>query len=81
MAKENEKKVAGDINDDELENVAGGWCMSGGQSKPQKVTSAINKDIGGGNRQLITILDNGDEIHTVIGSDGNVMGSEIVRNK
>ncbi len=41
MAKENGKKVSGEINDEELENVAGGWCAFGGKSAPKEVRGLI----------------------------------------
>ena len=30
MAKDKEKKVSGEMNEEELANVAGGWCSRGG---------------------------------------------------
>ena len=39
MAKEKGKKVSGEMNAEELENVAGGWCFTGGKSAPAEVKS------------------------------------------
>ena len=41
MAKENEKKFSGEMNAEELENVAGGWCAFGGKSAPKEVRDLI----------------------------------------
>ena len=80
MAKENEKKVSGEINEEELENVAGGWCLTGGQSMPKGVKSIKRVDIGGGNYQINTTFDDGNEVQSVFGPDGKLKGSGDVFN-
>lgn len=75
MAKENEKKVSGEISSEELENVAGGFCMGKGAAK--KISSSDIKGIGGGHSVLTIKLDNGDEIQAYINPDGTLNGADI----
>ena len=79
MAKDNEKKVSGEFNEDELENVAGGFCMGKGAAK--KVSSSDIKNIGGGHSVLTLKLDNGDEIQAYINPDGTLNGADIASKK
>ena len=81
MAKENEKKVSGDMSSEELENVAGGWCLSGGVSAPKEVTSVTRKDIGGGNYEIHIVFSDGNEVRTAFDKKGNSLGSADVFNK
>ena len=59
MAKENEKKVSGDMSPEELENVAGGWCMTGGKSVPKDVKSVEQLNSGDGSFEIITTFQDG----------------------
>ncbi len=41
MAKENKNKVPGEMNAEELENVAGGWCAANGMGASKEVRDKI----------------------------------------
>ncbi len=73
MAKENEKKVSGEMNEEELENVAGGMCLWGGVSAPSDVKSAKKVENKNGTYSIVTYLKSGQEVHTVFNSDGNIL--------
>ncbi len=82
MAKENEKKVSGEINEEELENVAGGWCFTGGQSMPKGVKSIKRLEVGGGHYEISVTFNDGNEVRSVFGPDGKLAGSaDVFHNK
>lgn len=80
MAKENEKKFSEELNADELENVAGGWCASSGQAMPKGVKNIERIELGGGHYQINTTFADGNQVQSVFGPDGKLMGSGDVFN-
>ena len=66
MAKENEKKVSGGMNEEELENVAGGWCMTAGKSMPPEVKSIkkVMDNDDSGDFKIITEFKDGSSLET-----------------
>ena len=79
MAKENEKKVSGDMSPEELENVAGGWCMTGGKSVPPEVTSVQKETFHDGTYKIVTTFSNGSQVHSMFDADGNLEQSADAR--
>ena len=80
MAKDNEKKVSGEMNAEELENVAGGWCFTGGKSIPKWVKNVSRIENGGGHYTIKVEFDDGNEVQSVFGADGKLVGSGDVFN-
>ena len=75
MAKENEKKVSGNMSDDELTNVAGGWCMTGGKSAPSNVKKSETVQNKNGTYSIITTFKSGQKMSTTFDRDGNILGN------
>ena len=81
MAKENEKKVSGEMNSEELENVAGGGsgCYYNGINVPAEV-EGFRTARTDSTHTVIQQLENGYEIHSVFDSiTGNCIKSDVVR--
>ncbi len=74
MAKENEKKVSAELNEEELENVAGGWCMTGGASVPDEVKSIEKENDKNGKYDVIITFQNGKKTRMSFNPDGTVYG-------
>ena len=72
MAKEKEKKVSGELNAEELENVAGGMCFTGGASAPKEVESIERKDYTDGTYDIFVTYSNGEQARVSCGLDGKV---------
>ena len=71
MAKEKGKKASGELNAEELENVAGGMCLWGGISVPPGVKdSKKTKGNREGTYEIVTTLKSGQKLHSVFGSEG-----------
>ena len=81
MAKENEKKVSGEINDEELENVAGGWCATGGMSMDEVpaeyIESFTSETLKNGSKVVKTKCKGGETIIMNFGPDGRHAGTSI----
>lgn len=76
MAKDNEKKVSGDMSDDELTNVAGGWCATGGVSMAKEVESMTQTEPDeDGKYDVIIKFKNGKTATAYCKSDGIVYGN------
>ena len=72
MAKENEKKVSREMNEEELENVAGGACSSTGTVASSKLVSGVKmcKTKTGG-RGLMTTYFGNHRVFTMLDAQGN----------
>ncbi len=71
-----EKKVSGEINDEELENVAGGWCATGGKSAPSEVTSVKKEMQSDGTYTITTEFKNGSSTVSLFNADGTMIGTQ-----
>ena len=77
MAKEKEKKVSGEMNAEELENVAGGWCGPSGKSAPKHVKSVERgKPLSDGSYEIITKFQNGSYIVSTFSSNGKMLSTD-----
>ena len=75
MAKENEKKVSGDMSSEELENVAGGWCMTGGAAPVKGIKRVFRSDNLGGGHEGYGIridYDDGSSVISIFDKQGNL---------
>lgn len=83
MAKENEKKVSGDMSSEELENVSGGACWSSGIPATHGSKSLI-KDIeevkyDDGSYKLVTTYTNGSQTHILVDAFGRLQISDVAK--
>ncbi len=84
MAKENEKKFSGEMNAEELENVAGGWCATGGIDVDKKAREAIDsinvETLDDGGYVVLTNLKDGRKLATIFDQNGKQLGHDMKMN-
>ena len=80
MAKENSKKVSGEMNAEELENVAGGWCATGGKPMPKTVKKVEQLDLTDGYFTIITTFSDDSRNIAYFDEYGNMLKGEGTSN-
>ena len=73
MAKENEKKLSADMSSDELENVSGGWCATGGMSYPDGIKKCKRYNRKDGSYMIVTEFDDGNSIASAFDKNGKLV--------
>ena len=77
MAKENKNKASGDMSSEELENVSGGWCATGGKSVPKDVKSVERGEpMSDGCYEITTTFQNGSYVVSTFSPNGKMLSTD-----